>query len=346
MPTLLDAVRSVRDARRGRRRAGRRVRPLGRDPADLTVRHITTERIEGIEPMLEQMRALDGLTEKGPGRFYRKSQAFLHFHEHGDDIFADVRLQPASVRAACASRPRPNNARSCRAYSSLPRRNVNQPMDSQLLTVARAAKGFMPDDEGLALHDAGLDGGRASARCSRSARTAASPRSTSARRHARRGTRAVHRRPPPGSEENQAGWEHHDDRLVDPRTGRMDTLPFFRRTIEDAGLEDVVVAVDRAARRRSPRTGRRRSGSCSSTAATRSTSRSPTTKAGRATWCPAACSCSTTCSRTPPTAARRRSRCGSTPSPTASPPTRPPAASASSRRPLTADSDGVARARR
>ena len=46
-----------------------------------------------------------------------------------------------------------------------------------------------------------------------------------------------------GSEENQAGWEHHDDRLVDPRTGRMDTLPLFRRTIEDAGLEDVVVAV-------------------------------------------------------------------------------------------------------
>ena len=46
-----------------------------------------------------------------------------------------------------------------------------------------------------------------------------------------------------GSEENQAGWEHHDPSLVDPATGRMDTLPFFRRTIEEAGLEDVVVAV-------------------------------------------------------------------------------------------------------
>ena len=32
-------------------------------------------------------------------------------------------------------------------------------------------------------------------------------------------------------------------RLVDPATGRMDTLPFFRRTIEAAGLEDVVIAV-------------------------------------------------------------------------------------------------------
>jgi predicted O-methyltransferase YrrM len=46
-----------------------------------------------------------------------------------------------------------------------------------------------------------------------------------------------------GSEENQAGWEWHDAALVDPATGTMDTLPVFRRTIHDAGLEDVVVAV-------------------------------------------------------------------------------------------------------
>jgi hypothetical protein len=46
-----------------------------------------------------------------------------------------------------------------------------------------------------------------------------------------------------GSEENQAGWEHHDTEVVDARTGRMDTLPFFRRTISDAGLESVVVGV-------------------------------------------------------------------------------------------------------
>ena len=46
-----------------------------------------------------------------------------------------------------------------------------------------------------------------------------------------------------GSEENQAGWEHHDTSVVDPRTGRMDTLPYARRTIEDAGLEDYVVLI-------------------------------------------------------------------------------------------------------
>jgi hypothetical protein len=46
-----------------------------------------------------------------------------------------------------------------------------------------------------------------------------------------------------GSEENQAGWEHHDTSVVDARIAKMDTLPFFRATIHDAGLEDVVYAV-------------------------------------------------------------------------------------------------------
>ncbi|MBC9731852.1 class I SAM-dependent methyltransferase [Nocardioides sp. zg-578] len=46
-----------------------------------------------------------------------------------------------------------------------------------------------------------------------------------------------------GSEENQAGWEHHDASLVDPELGVMDTLPTFRRTLRLAGLEDQVVAV-------------------------------------------------------------------------------------------------------
>jgi hypothetical protein len=46
-----------------------------------------------------------------------------------------------------------------------------------------------------------------------------------------------------GSEENQAGWEHHDTTLVDRRTGRLDTLPAWRRTVEDSGLEDRIVAL-------------------------------------------------------------------------------------------------------
>lgn len=46
-----------------------------------------------------------------------------------------------------------------------------------------------------------------------------------------------------GSEENQPGWEHHEPDLVDPRVAKIDTLPHFRRTIHDAGLEDVVVGL-------------------------------------------------------------------------------------------------------
>jgi predicted O-methyltransferase YrrM len=115
-------------------------------------------------------------------------------------------------------------------------------VDPELLAHARAAIGFMPDDEGLALHHAGLAGGargpllEIGTYCGKSAiYLGAAARSC--------GTvlfTVDHHR---GSEENQAGWEHHDERLVDPRTGRMDTLPWFRRTIEAAGLEDVVVAV-------------------------------------------------------------------------------------------------------
>lgn len=115
-------------------------------------------------------------------------------------------------------------------------------MKRELLEVARAAKGFMPDDEGLALYEAGLDGGQVGplleigTYCGKSAvylGAAARERNTVL-------FTVDHHR---GSEENQAGWEYHDREVVDPETGRMDTLPFFRRTIEQAGLEDAVVAV-------------------------------------------------------------------------------------------------------
>ena len=46
-----------------------------------------------------------------------------------------------------------------------------------------------------------------------------------------------------GSEENQPGWEWHDASLVDPHTGRLETLPHLRHTLWDAGLDDVVSVV-------------------------------------------------------------------------------------------------------
>jgi len=46
-----------------------------------------------------------------------------------------------------------------------------------------------------------------------------------------------------GSEENQPGWEHHDADLVDPESGRVETLPHWRRSVTRAGLEESVVGV-------------------------------------------------------------------------------------------------------
>ncbi len=107
-------------------------------------------------------------------------------------------------------------------------------------SAAAAAKGFLPDDEAEALHAAALaaDGPflEVGSYCGRSAvwlGAAARARDTIL-------FAVDHHR---GSEENQAGWEWHDPEVVDPVTGRMDTLPFLRRTLAAADLEDVVVPV-------------------------------------------------------------------------------------------------------
>ena len=104
------------------------------------------------------------------------------------------------------------------------------------------AKGFMPEDEGMLLHryarellphgpllEVGTYCGKSAIYLGAAARELGGTVFT-----------VDHHR---GSEENQAGWEHHDASLVDAESGLMDTLPVFRRTIERAGLEDQVVAV-------------------------------------------------------------------------------------------------------
>jgi hypothetical protein len=118
-------------------------------------------------------------------------------------------------------------------------------VDAALRAAALAAKGFMPPEEGDALHDAAVAAARrlkglplveVGSYCGRSTVWLGA-----AARAAGTVVFAVdHHR---GSEENQPGWEWHDPATVDPAVGKMDTLPIFRRTIHDAGLEDVVVAV-------------------------------------------------------------------------------------------------------
>jgi predicted O-methyltransferase YrrM len=102
----------------------------------------------------------------------------------------------------------------------------------------------MPDEEGLALHRAGLAAGRSrtgpfleiGTYCAKSAvYLGAAARETGSVLFS-----VDHHR---GSLELQAGSPHHDPEVVDQGTGRMDTLPWARRTLEKAGLEPYVVLV-------------------------------------------------------------------------------------------------------
>ncbi|MEM9133718.1 MAG: class I SAM-dependent methyltransferase [Actinomycetota bacterium] len=111
------------------------------------------------------------------------------------------------------------------------------------MAAAEAARGFMPPEEGLALHRAAASADptlgpllEVGSYCGKSAcylgPVAAAVGSVL--------YCIDHHR---GSEENQAGWEWHEPDLVDPDVGLMDTLPWFRRTVFRAGLEDHVIAV-------------------------------------------------------------------------------------------------------
>jgi predicted O-methyltransferase YrrM len=120
-------------------------------------------------------------------------------------------------------------------------------MDPVLREAAEAAAGFMPADEGLALHDAASEAAKTGplleigSYCGKSAIYLAA----AARTRRQQVITIDHHR---GSEEHQPGWEYHDPALVDPAAGRIDTLPVLRRTLAAVGLEDnVIVIVGRSA---------------------------------------------------------------------------------------------------
>jgi MMP 1-O-methyltransferase len=117
-------------------------------------------------------------------------------------------------------------------------------VDPALLAHARRVKGYMPEDEGLALHRLGLVAARSGIGPLLEVGTYCGKSAVYLGAAARQGGTILmtidHHR---GSEENQPGWEHHDPSVVDLRTGRMDTLPWVRRTMEEAGLEDDVVLI-------------------------------------------------------------------------------------------------------
>ena len=56
------------------------------------MKHATSESINKISSKLELIRGLDNIKEKKLGTFYKKSSAFLHFHEDVAGFFADLKI--------------------------------------------------------------------------------------------------------------------------------------------------------------------------------------------------------------------------------------------------------------
>jgi len=119
---------------------------------------------------------------------------------------------------------------------------MQQSFPADLAGMAESARGFMPQPEGLALYETamayapqgpvaeiGTYCGKSTIYLAAAVREAGQFVVTVDHHH--------------GSEENQAGWEYHDPGLVDPATGRLDTLPHFRSTLAATGLEEHVIAI-------------------------------------------------------------------------------------------------------
>ena len=113
---------------------------------------------------------------------------------------------------------------------------------ARLFALADQVTGFMPADEGRALYDTAIrylgDGvgveigtycGKSTLMLGAAAQQSGGVLYTVDHHH--------------GSEEHQPGWEYHDTSLVDPASGRFDTLPSLRRALDAADLYDNVIAV-------------------------------------------------------------------------------------------------------
>ncbi len=113
---------------------------------------------------------------------------------------------------------------------------------TRLFALAERVTGFMPADEGKALYDAARENfgggtgveigtycGKSTMLLGAAAAETGSVLFTVDHHH--------------GSEEHQPGWEYHDTSMVDAHTGLFDTLPTFRHNLDEAKLDDNVVAV-------------------------------------------------------------------------------------------------------
>lgn len=113
-------------------------------------------------------------------------------------------------------------------------------MEPKAHAIALACKGFLDDEEGLRLHDLARDHAHlgpileVGSYCGKSSVYLGAGAKL-------RGGRLVcvdHHR---GSEEHQPGGEYHDPDLMDSAAGAIDSLPYLRRTLRQADLDDTAV---------------------------------------------------------------------------------------------------------
>jgi len=115
-------------------------------------------------------------------------------------------------------------------------------MEENLFKEIQAVKGFLDEEEGRRLHDLALAAAELGpcleigGYCGKSTAYIG----LACRRRGQVLFSVDHHR---GSEEQQPGQAYCDPDLVDAADGRVDTLPFFRRTLARFSLEETVVAV-------------------------------------------------------------------------------------------------------
>ena len=67
------------------------------------MKHAGPTALGRLADLLAALRQRPGLVERRPGVFYRRSQAFLHFHEDPAGLFADLRPGDAWLRLPATS---------------------------------------------------------------------------------------------------------------------------------------------------------------------------------------------------------------------------------------------------
>jgi hypothetical protein len=64
------------------------------------MKHAGPQALDELEPLLREVRKIEGLTEKKRGTFYYRGSGMLHFHEDPLGFFADLKVDGEFVRLA------------------------------------------------------------------------------------------------------------------------------------------------------------------------------------------------------------------------------------------------------